>query len=387
MAYQTSDKNEALDILDVASLEAEAQQTMDKGAFGYIASGAEDEYTLRANTAAFYAKKIVPRSLGGVAAPDLSTSLFGVPLKSPFIVSPAAAHGLAHVEAERASAQGAGAAGSLFSISTYSTATTGEIAAAAPETPLFAQLYMSKHEEFNRYILGEAVKAGAKAIVFTVDATVSGYREADKANHFQYPVPMGNLVAFAQSGVGGEVIAGQGQGVDQLLAATKQNLDLDDLAWVKELSGLPVLVKGVQSADDAARIVAAGADGIWVSNHGGRQLDCGPASFDVLPRIARAVGGRVPIMFDSGVRRGSHAFKALARGADIIGLGRPIIYGLYLGGARGVTSVLEHLAQELAITMQLAGTQTIADVKKAKLMGKGLPEADVHELLPGPRTY
>ena len=131
----------------------------------------------------------------------------------------------------------------------------------------------------------------------------------------------------------------------------------DDIKTIKEITNLPVIVKGIQSPEDAVIAISAGADGIWVSNHGGRQLDGGPASFEVLPKIAEVVNKRVPVIFDSGVRRGEHVFKALASGADLVAIGRPVIYGLNLGGAEGVTSVFEHLNKELSITMQLAGNK------------------------------
>lgn len=142
----------------------------------------------------------------------------------------------------------------------------------------------------------------------------------------------------------------------------------EDIKKIKDLTNLPVIVKGIQSPEDAEVAISAGADGIWVSNHGGRQLDGGPASFEVLPKVAEVVNKRVPVIFDSGVRRGEHVFKALASGADLVAIGRPVIYGLNLGGAQGVTSVFDHLNKELSITMQLAGTRTVNEIKNTKLL-------------------
>ena len=211
------------------------------------------------------------------------------------------------------------------------------------------------------FLIRKAVRAGVKAIIMTVDSTLGGYREEDIVSHFQFPLPMPNLAAYSSSD-------GVGKGISEIYAAAKQDFVPEDVAKVKEMSGLPVLVKGIQSPEDALTAIQAGADGFWVSNHGGRQLDGGPASIAVLPSIAEAVSHRVPIIFDSGVRRGQHVFKALASGADLVAIGRPVIYGLNLGGAEGVKSVFDHLNMELSITMQLAGTKTIEDVKKAKLL-------------------
>lgn len=160
---------------------------------------------------------------------------------------------------------------------------------------------------------------------------------------------------------------GKGKGIGEIYASAAQKISEDDVRRIAEYTDLPVIVKGVQSPEDALRAIGAGAAAIYVSNHGGRQLNGGPASFDVLPAIAKAVNKRVPIIFDSGVRRGSHAFKALAAGADLVAFGRPVIYGLALGGAEGVQSVFEQIDHELEIIMQLAGTKTIADVKHAPL--------------------
>ena len=223
---------------------------------------------------------------------------------------------------------------------------------------------MSKDDGFNAFILEKAVKAGAKAIILTADSTLGGYREEDIVNKFQFPLPMPNLAAYSAKSASGD---GEGKGIAEIYAAAKQGLVPEDIKKIKDLTSLPVFVKGIQSPEDAEVAIAAGADGIWVSNHGGRQLDGGPASFDVLPLITGVVNKRVPIVFDSGVRRGEHVFKALASGADLVAIGRPVIYGLNLGGAEGVKSVFDHLNKELSITMQLAGTKTINEVKNTRL--------------------
>lgn len=361
MAYYTSNAEHPIEIVNIAGLEERVKARMDRGAFGYIREGAEDEWTMRENTRAFNDIRIVPRVLQGIDHADLSTSIFGISLKTPIIEAPSAAHGLAHVKGEVDTAIGAAMAGTLFSMSTYGSTSVEDAAAAAPGAPQFFQLYMSKDDQFNEFLIRKAVKAGVKAIIMTVDSTLGGYREEDIVSHFQFPLPIPNLAAYSSSD-------GVGKGISEIYAAAKQDFVPEDVEKVKEMSGLPVLVKGIQSPEDALTAIQAGADGIWVSNHGGRQLDGGPASIAVLPSIAEAVSQRVPIIFDSGVRRGQHVFKALASGADLVAVGRPVIYGLNLGGAEGVKSVFDHLNMELSITMQLAGTKTIEDVKKAKLL-------------------
>lgn len=361
--YEASTAENHVDIVNLASLEGRVKDHMsnEKGAFGYIRGGAEDEWTLNENTEAFNDKEIMPRVLQGIDHADLSTKLWDIDLKTPIIQAPSAAQGLAHIKGETDTAKGVAAAGSIYSISTYASTSVEDAAAAAPDSPMFFQLYMSKDDKFNEFLIKKAVKAGAKAIIMTVDSTLGGYREADVINKFQFPLPMPNLAGYSAGD-------GEGKGISEIYASAKQGIVPTDIQKIKDMSGLPVFVKGIQSPDDAELAIQFGADGIWVSNHGGRQLDGGPASFEVLPLVAQQVAKRVPIIFDSGVRRGEHVFKALASGADLVAIGRPIIYGLNLGGAQGVTSVIDHLNHELSITMQLAGTKTIDAVKETTLL-------------------
>lgn len=359
MVYHTSEAETPIDILNLASLEGRVKERMEAGAFGYIRGGAEDEWTMAANTSAFNTKKIMPRVLKGIDHADLHTKLWDIDLKTPIIQAPSAAQGLAHEKGEVDTAKGVAAAGSIFSISTYANTLVED--AAAPGAPQFFQLYMSKDDQFNEFLLKKAVKAGVKAIILTVDSTLGGYREADIETQFQFPLPMPNLAAYSNTD-------GAGKGISEIYAAAKQGLVPEDIQKIKKITNLPVFVKGIQSPVDAEIAIQAGADGIWVSNHGGRQLDGGPASFEVLPLIAQQVAKRVPVVFDSGIRRGEHVFKALASGADLVAIGRPVIYGLNLGGAQGVQSVFEHLNHELSITMQLAGTKTIDEVKTTTLL-------------------
>lgn len=366
--YQASTAEGPIDIVNLAELEDRVRPAMEQGAFGYIRSGAESETNLRSNTTSFDRKYIMPRILQGIESDQISleTELLGIALKTPVIQAPMAAQGLAHVEGEIATARGVAKAGSIFSLSTYGNKSIEDVAAAGGDNPFFFQLYMSKNDAFNEFTLRRAKDSGARAIILTVDSAVGGYREDDVRTGFTFPLGMPNLELFADQSDDGTK-TGKGSGITEIYAQAKQAFTPDDIGYVKRMTGLPVIVKGVQSPEDADIAIRAGADAIWVSNHGGRQLDSGPASFDVLPLVARVVDNRVPIIFDSGVRRGSHVFKALASGADIVAVGRPILYGLHLGGSEGVRSVFEHLDKELRINMMLSGARDIEAVKQTKL--------------------
>ena len=349
-----------IEVINTYELEDRAREVMPKGGFGYISGGAGDEYTLRQNTKAWDAKGILPRVLADVEFPDTSTKIFEHDIKVPFIMAPIAAHGLEHETKEAGTAKGVSEFGTIMSISAYSGAKFEEIEAGLNGSPRWFQIYMSKDEDFNKNIIDEAKADGATAIILTADATLSGNRETDVRNKFVYPFGM-PIVSRYLTG------SGENMSLNNIYAQSKQKIAPEDVKFLKEYSGLPVFVKGIQSPDDALLAIGAGADGVWVSNHGGRQLDGAPGSFETLEMISKAVAGRVPIVFDSGVRRGEHIFKALASGADIIALGRPVLYGLALGGWKGVRSVLEYFENDLKRVMQLAGTQTIEDVKNTTL--------------------
>lgn len=366
--YKASTAEGPVKITNLGELEAQVKANMDKGAFGYIRGGAENEQNLRSNTSVFDKKYIMPRVMQGIELSDidLKTNYLGIDLKTPVIQAPMAAQGLAHQDGEIATAKGMAKAGSIFSLSTYGNKTIEEVAAVSDGNPFFFQLYMSKNETFNEFTLKRAKDSGAKAIILTVDSPVGGYREDDIKNNFQFPLGFANLELFAKQNDDGSK-TGKGAGISEIYAQAKQSFTPADIKYVKDMTGLPVIVKGIQSPEDADVVIKAGADSIWVSNHGGRQLDSGPASFDVLPSIAKVVNKRVPIVFDSGVRRGSHVFKALASGADVVAVGRPILYGLNLGGSEGVNSVIQQLNKELTINMMLGGVKNIEEVKRTKL--------------------
>jgi lactate oxidase len=358
--YNAPTEVQEIDIINTYELEERAEKVIPKGGFGYISGGAADEYTLRQNQKAWEQKRILNRVLADVELPDTSTSVLGHDLKVPFVMAPIAAHGLAHETKEAGTSKGVSEFGTIMSVSSYSGATFEEIQEGLGDGANWFQLYMSKNEEFNKGIIDEAKELGATALILTADATVSGNREADLRNDFAYPFGMPIVQRYLDG-------SGSGMKLADIYAQSKQKINAEDVRFLAEYSNLPVIVKGIQTPDDAMAAIGAGAEGVWVSNHGGRQLDGAPGSFEVLEGIAEAVAGRVPIIFDSGIRRGEHIFKALASGADIVALGRPVLYGLALGGWKGVQSVLEYFENDLERVMQLAGTQTIADIKKARL--------------------
>ncbi|MCK1651577.1 alpha-hydroxy-acid oxidizing protein [Bradyrhizobium sp. 149] len=337
-------------------MEQKAAKVIPEGGFGYIAGGAGDEWTLRENRAAFERKQIMPRVLTGKGPVDLSSQILGISISSPVVICPMGGQGLAHATAEAGMAMGAAASNTIMALSTVSTLSMEQVATAS-SGPKWFQLYLQADDGVNRDLLRRAKAAGYRAIVLTVDSTATGNREADARNNFVFPLPFGNLV---RKGTGGDIHA--------LNAKFALNINPRSIEFVRNESGLPVIVKGISHPDDALLAINAGAAAIQVSNHGGRQLDGSPATFTVLPAIAKAVDRKVPIILDSGVRRGQDVFKALAFGADVVGLGRAAYYGLALGGWKGVRSVLELLNKELSMVMQLAGAQTVEDIKRTALV-------------------
>ncbi|WP_208559417.1 lactate oxidase [Marinilactibacillus kalidii] len=358
--YRAPKEVKDLTIVNTYELEEAARDVLPKGGYGYISGGSGDEFTKRQNIESFNHKGILPRVLADVENPDLRTTILGHDIRAPFIMAPIAAHGLAHESKEAGTAKGVAEFGTIMSISAYSGATFEEIEEGLNGSPRWFQLYMSKDDELNKLIVDEAKKDGATAIILTADATLSGNRETDIRNAFVYPFGM-PIVSRYLTG------SGENMSLNNIYAQSKQKISPKDVEFLADYSALPIIVKGIQTPEDALIAIKAGAEGIWVSNHGGRQLDGAPGSFDTLEAISKAVGGKVPIIFDSGIRRGEHIFKAIASGADIVALGRPMLYGLALGGWKGVRSVLDYFDADLKRVMQLAGTQTVEDIKQAKL--------------------
>jgi L-lactate oxidase len=349
--YAAPTEIKAIEFINLRELEPAAQKVIPPGGFGYISSAAGDEWTKRENEAAYKRITIKPHYLAGYKDADRSITLLGAKISMPIIFTPMGAHGMAHATAEAGSAKGTDAAGTLYTAATPSNMSLEEIAHASAG-PKWFQLYMPADRGTTGALLGRAKAAGYRAIVFTIDTTVGSNRETDRRNHFRSPLPVGNFPG--QNGSYGGM-------------TMKRDLDWDDVEFIQKTTGLPVLLKGVMTPEIAAKAMERGCAGVQVSNHGGRQLDDVSATITVLPQIAEAMHGRGTIIIDGGVRRGQDVFKALALGANAVAVGRPLMYGLALGGWMGVQAVLQHLDAELEMTMHLAGARTIAEISKTYL--------------------
>jgi 4-hydroxymandelate oxidase len=331
--------------LDLAALEARARETLDEEVYDYYAGGAETETTLGEATPAWRRWRLRPRVLRGVSAVRLGTSLLGTEVGTPIGVAPWAYQAMAHPEGERGTARGAAAAGALMTVSTSATTALAEVAAVEPAAPRWFQLYRLHSPAHTDDLARRAGDAGYRALVLTADVPLLGRRLRDLVRDFALPADL----PLPNQPVSGTVPA-----------EDTPVWTLDDIGRFGELSGLPVVVKGVLRGDDARLCVEAGAAAVWVSTHGGRQVDPAIASADALPEVADAVGDDVEVYADGGIRSGSDALVALALGARAVFVGRPVIWGLAAGGADGVTGVLSGLAGELAHTMALCGLPDVA---------------------------
>ena len=348
--------------LSLLELDEAARGKLPRTVYDYYAGGAHDEITLRENRAAYERRLLHYRVLRDVAVRELSTELLGHRLELPVVVAPTAFHRLAHEEGELATVRAAGAAGTLMILSTLATTSIEEVVAAA-SGPVWFQLYVYRDREATRSLVERAEAAGCRAIVLTVDAQLWGVRERDVRNRFSLPpgLQVENLVGRGK----GELPQVDGNGLAAYVARSfDPALSFADLEWLAGATRLPVLVKGVVRGDDAARAVEHGARGVVVSNHGGRQLDTAPATLDVLEEVVQTVGGRVPVLVDGGVRRGTDVLKALALGAAAVGVGRPVLWGLALAGRVGVERVLATLRAELDLALALCGCSSVQAVPR-----------------------
>lgn len=344
------------DLLTCDDFEAAASAVLPQAAYDYYRSGADAERTVRDNLAAYGRWRIWPRVLRDVSHVNTRLTLLGADLAAPILVAPTAYHRLAHPDGERATAQGAAAAGALLCVSTLATTVLEEVAAAS-SGPKWFQLYVHRDRGFTRSLVERAATAGYQALALTVDTPLLGRRLRDERNRFALPpgLVMANLVDAPQESAAATPTAARSSLAAYCADRHDASLGFEDLAWLANFSPLPVLVKGVLRADDATRALDAGAAGLIVSNHGGRQLDGVPATLDALPEIAAVAAGRCPVLLDGGVRWGSDVLTALCLGADAVMVGRPVLYGLAAGGAAGVERVLTLLKAELVRAMALAG--------------------------------
>jgi isopentenyl diphosphate isomerase/L-lactate dehydrogenase-like FMN-dependent dehydrogenase len=334
--------------INVRDYERLAEERLDAGAFAYYAGGAGDEWTLRENEAAFRRWVLRPRVLVDVGSVTTETTVLGTEISMPILVAPTAFHRLAHPDGELATARAAAAAGTIMCLSTLATAGAAEVAEAAPGAPRWYQLYWHPDRGITRAVVEEAADAGFAAIVLTVDLPVLGNRERDLRTGFTVPdelVPAFTKTASHAAAAGSEVL---GWMVDP-------SLTWSDLEWLRSLSDLPLLVKGVLTAEDAVLAVEHGCAAVVVSNHGGRQLDGVRASLDALPEVVEAIGERCEVLVDGGVRRGTDVVKALALGARAVLVGRAVLWGLAHDGQAGVERVLRLLRAETELALALTG--------------------------------
>ncbi len=332
-----------MEALNVHDYEALARERLDGNAWEYFRGGAGDETTLRANRSALERWKLQPRVLVDVSAVDTATTVLGTHVTAPILVAPVALQKLAHPEGEAATARAAAAAGTIMILSTSATLRPGAVAEAAPGAPRWFQIYVFRDRAVTQALVDEACEHGYSALVLTVDVPILGRREGAVRSGFHIP---------DEFEVAGDIF----DDIDP-------SVSWRDIEWVAGY-GLPVVLKGVLTAEDARLGVEHGAAAVVVSNHGGRQLDGVPASIDALPRVVEAVAGRAEVLLDSGVRRGVDVLRARALGARAVLVGRPVVYALAAAGEQGVVHVLQLLREEVELGLRLLGCPSVAEVSR-----------------------
>ncbi|XP_046975660.1 2-Hydroxyacid oxidase 1 [Vanessa cardui] len=351
--------------ISVKELEDAALALLPKNARDYYKSGATEEYTLAENRRAYQRLRIRPKCLVGLAACDLSTTIFGEKVSMPLGISPTAMQRMAHPDGETANVRAAQAEGVIYTLSTISTSSIEEVAEAAPNAIKWFQLYIYNDREVTRKLVLRAEQAGFKAIALTVDTPIFGIRRADIRNKFTLPnhLKLANFDGHLSTKIHS---TGHGSGLNNYVNNLfDKTLTWGEIKWLKSITKLPIVAKGILRGDDAVRAIEAGCDGILVSNHGARQLDGVPSTIEALPEIVEAVKNyNVEVFLDGGVTTGTDVYKALALGAKMVFVGRPAIWGLTVGGEAGVKRMLSIFRKELEYTFQIAGTPTIADITK-----------------------
>lgn len=356
-----------------AGLEARAKEVMAPEAWAYVAGAAGLETAMGANRAAFERFPIAPRMLGGAGQRDLRVDIFGAPAAAPVLTSPIGVLEMMHPDADLAVARATARLGVPMIISSQASFPMEEIAKANGDGARFFQLYWGKSDALAESFVKRAEACGCKAIFITLDTTILGWRPRDLNLGF-LPFLRGKGIAQYTSDPVFRAMLSEPPEANMLAASAQftqvfsdPGLDWARLEKIRSWTKLPIVLKGIQRVDDARHLVEAGYDGVLVSNHGGRQVDGGMGALDALPGVVAAIKGRVPVLFDSGVRCGADIFKALALGADAVCIGRPYVYGLALGGEAGVHAVLEYLLAELDITMALNGRRTPGEIQREDL--------------------
>jgi 4-hydroxymandelate oxidase len=350
--------------------EKAAVERLPRMAYDYYASGADDERTLRDNEQAYGRIRLRPRTLVDVGRRELGTTVLGRSVAFPVLVAPTAFQCMAHPEGERATARATRGLGTVMTLSTWATSSLEEVREAGGEgCGLWSQLYVYRDRALTRSLVERAEAAGYEALVLTVDTPFLGRREADVRNGFT--LPAGLCLANLAAREGDHLPKRAGE--SGLAAYVKELLDptltWKDVEWLRSVTRLPIVLKGVLRGDDARRAVEHGAAGVIVSNHGGRQLDGAMATVDALPEVVEGVAGGAEVYVDGGVRRGTDVLKALALGARAVFVGRPVLWGLAVGGEAGVREVLSILRQELDLAMALAGCPSIEAVTRDLVRG------------------
>ena len=343
------------ELLDLPDFERAAKRVMSPMAWDYVSGAAADEITLRWNHEAYEKVRLMPRALVDVSKIDTRIRLLDRELASPILLAPTAYHKICHADGELATVKGAGDAHVTMVLISFSTVTLEEVAAAS-KTPLWFQLYVQPDREFTRELVHRAEMAGYQALVVTVDTPVLGPRYRELRAKFS-PPERSNLRGLKSA-------TGAHRPTEESIFSISLDpkLTWKDIDWLRSITRLPVLLKGVQNPADAERAVEAGVAGIIVSNHGARNLDTGPATIEVLPRVVEKVGGKMPVLVDGGIRRGTDILKALGYGANAVLIGRPYVYGLAVDGAGGVTRTVNILRRELESAMALCGRTSIASI-------------------------
>ncbi len=350
--------------------EAAAQAVLDAGAFGYVAGGAGGEATMRANLEAFDRHRLRPRMLAGNTRRDLSVDVVGTPSAAPFLLAPVGVLSIVHADAEVGAARAAAATGVPFVLSSAATSTIEAVAEAMGDAPRWFQLYWINDREVAASFVRRAEASGFGAIVVTLDTPILGWRPRDLRNAYLPFVRGEGCGQFFSDPVFCSRLATSPE-EDPLTAAatmlaTFPNLGLtwDDLAWLRDQTALPLLVKGVLRGDDAERARERGVDGIVVSNHGGRQVDGAVAALDAVVEVRAAVGPDYPLLVDGGIRRGADVIKALALGADAVLIGRLYAYALAVGGSAGVEALIRQLLAEVDVTLALCGGSSVRELER-----------------------
>ncbi|KAJ0881176.1 putative (S)-2-hydroxy-acid oxidase [Helianthus annuus] len=336
-----------------------AKQALPKMYYDFFAGGSEDQHTLRENVEAFQRITLRPRILVDVSKIDMSTTILGYKTSAPIMIAPTSLHQLAHPQGEILTAKAAAACNVIMGLSFSSTCTIEEVASSCNAVRFF-QLYMYKRREISALMVKRAEINGFKAILLTVDSPKLGRREADIKNKMIAP-QLKNFEGLVST----EVHDSEGSNLEAYASRTLDpSFSWKDIAWLKSITNLPILIKGVLTREDVIKAMEIGVEGVIVSNHGARQLDYVPATIDALEEVVLAVQGRIPVLFDGGIRRGTDVFKALALGAQAVMVGRPIVFGLAAKGEYGVKRVIEMLKDELELTMALSGCPTLNDITR-----------------------